>query len=52
MCRILTVSLNSAETATGYRALQIGKMCGAGGFESNLVYHAWAWVATVHSQTA
>lgn len=39
MCRIVTVSLDSAKTVTGYRALQIGKMHGAGGFESNMVYN-------------
>lgn len=42
MCRILTVSLDSAKKVTGYRALQIRKMHGAGGFKSNLVYHVWA----------
>jgi len=39
MCRILTVSLDSAKKVTSYRALQIGKIHGAGGFESNLIYH-------------
>lgn len=51
MCQILTVSLGSAETAASYRALQIEKMHGAGDFQSNLVYQAWAWVVTVYHQT-
>lgn len=33
MCRILTVSSDSDKTATSCRALRIGKMHGAGGFE-------------------